>query len=556
MKKLRFFLAVLLALVESVTCHAQRVSDLTRAAAVDTNDLISLSQWTGSGWQTRSIAFTNLLNSVITNTLAAQHVNARDYVNLWTAVASNKPVRFLLVGDSVAEAVETVRGVKYAFDGWMERGGYGNFWTLNPSGGPGGNLPFYVSSPHYWNNPDYSPGMVVGMEDSDTITTVSNDAGHPKQANLLQLCYHAGAELGSMLVETQHVGGTWGTRATINATLGSAGQLIATNFVLAPTTNYLVRISSTGSNNIAALGLLNTTETNTHSWAKMAVSGGLLKSIVQQAGFWTFLTNYNPQVIFVEAKDPVADLLEGLDWFATHCTNRDVVVVANSPNIPDAGAENARAETIRWGLRKKVNVFDKFALLTPTNLWHTTPGIWADGAHLGYRGITYISTAFADWFGVGASRFAHAGLRPFGGDISGKANLTGGNTFSGVQVNTGNLVVTNTQLTLRGAAANTELQIWDPVGNSQLVRYKRRADAEILSTVWSAAGTASMFTVTNNSGVTYVTSDSPYGLNFGTSGRDWYHFRTNTAPADTATVDAWLPVKGTNGTTYFLPAYQ
>lgn len=356
-------------------------------------------------------------NGKLTNGVAgvtgARHVKSRDFYHMWDAINSNRPVRFLLVGDSVSDANETTRGVRYALDNYMERGGFGTWFTENQSEGPDPSpLHFYQSgTAGFVYVAGYAPGYYFAFENGEVSTWQSDvTAGIP--ANDLAVYYMGGAELGSFLVETQINGGSWGSLATIDSTAAGQGVLTATNFTLAATTNYNLRFTSTGSNNIWNAGLsLKSNATNYQTWAKVAVAGALVTTIVTNAGFYTFLTNYNPHVVIVEAKDSAATSLEALTWLNSVCTNRDLIIVANSPNLPDAGAAADRELKIAFAQTNNLNLFDKYGLLLPTNYWPTLgTAFWADGAHLGYNGISYVSSAFSDWMGLGAERFAMAGL--------------------------------------------------------------------------------------------------------------------------------------------------
>lgn len=343
----------------------------------------------------------------------AQHVVAHDYYHLWTAVQSNLPVRFLIVGDSVVGFNETFRGVMYAFDGWMSRGGYGNAFNQSAGGAGllgGESLIFYLSlggsatfptTAGYWGN------NYVAMPNNGTATTIYAQNANGVLANQLQINYWAGGTFGSFLVETQVNGGSYATARTVNAALGTGWQ--ATNITLG-LGYHNVRVTSTGTNNVGSIGLLDTTATNSHAWANMSIGGLFTMEILTNAGFWKFYTNYNPQVVFVEAKDTAAASVEFMNWLSSNITNSDVVLVTPSPNSDEGGMYAQRQQMISWARSNRFNLFDKYALFTPTNYW--MPKTYTDGAHLSYKGIQMASTAFAKWFSASFDRFSLAGLQP------------------------------------------------------------------------------------------------------------------------------------------------
>jgi hypothetical protein len=501
----------------------------------------------------------NAVNSTNVFGIGARHVNSRDYYHLWSAIHSNAPVRFLVVGDSVANHIETTRGVRYALDGWMSRGGYGTGYTENQSEGTEAHLLWYqsgISASAF--NPGYAPGSYYPFSDSEVSTWQSQGGGIT--ANQLTIYYMGGPELGSFLVETQRNGGSWGTRTTVDASILSAGTMAATNFVLSPLTNYNVRITSTGSNNIVDVGLLDTTATNSHAWAKVTVPGQLLREIVTNANFSVLLTNFNPQVVFVEAKDPAADIVYGLSQLSLLCTNRDLVIIANGPNLPDEGALASREITIEFGQTNKLNVFDKYGILTPTNYWYGllpitggTTNFYNDGAHLGFKGIQYVSSAFANWFGVSSDRFGMAGIYPRTGiDISAKANLTGGNAFSGDQTHGGAMTVSNVVF-VRGSLG--QFGMYAQNGGADVVRLQRSGTSQVFNFAWSAASEASMLVLSNISGASYLDANSVYPVRVGHA-TPWAYWRQTAAKSTNytaASIDEVLVFNNTS-LTFTLPS--
>ena len=471
----------------------------------------------GGGASPANITFTNLTTEISRRIAADRSVWSRDMVNLWSAVASNKPVRFLIVGDSVSANVETPRGVMYSLDGWMTNGGYGSIFTMEASAG-GTPLLFYGSlagGATYTTTVGFWIGSYIAMPTASTFTTIGDVGG--VMSDKLSIYYYAAPSFGSFLVETQRNGGSFGTLATVNASVGGTAW-IATNWTLATLTNYNVRITSTGTNAIGTIGLTRNDSTNSHAWANTSIPGATISDVVTNAAFFKFLTNYNPQVILVEAKDPYAAAIHGLTWLATHCTNRDLVIITPSSNSDDGGIYDEREAIIQFGLTNKLNVFDKYSYFLPTNyFFNGGGGFYVDGAHLAYRGIDYISTAFASWFGVSGERFASARLRPIVNsatvDISGKANLAGGNNFTGDQhISGGYTWIDSHSIEIRGASDG--LSLWNE-SNSDKFRIQR--DGGDFRAVESP-GYTDFFSVSNRGGIYYIElplSSGPGEVGFG-----------------------------------------
>lgn len=89
MKQKLYISAVILALLfflfGPVLAFGQKVSDMTRISTLASNDLVSVSQWTGAAYQTRSVAYSNLVQAVRTDAVPitsavyfASRTDARD----------------------------------------------------------------------------------------------------------------------------------------------------------------------------------------------------------------------------------------------------------------------------------------------------------------------------------------------------------------------------------------------------------------------------------------------------------------------------------------------
>ena len=177
----------------------------------------------GGGLSPANITFSNLTTEISRKISSVRNVMSRENFNLWSAVQSNLPVRFLLVGDSVSANVETTRNVMYAFDGWMDRGGYGSVFTQNSA--PGGNvLLFYTSGSGgttYQSVPGFWPASYTGMPNGSSVTSVADGGG--VTANFLSVYYYAGFGFGTFLVETQRNGGSFGTLEHLHKSYSVSG---------------------------------------------------------------------------------------------------------------------------------------------------------------------------------------------------------------------------------------------------------------------------------------------------------------------------------------------
>jgi hypothetical protein len=165
-------------------------------------------------------------------------------------------------------------------------------------------------------------------------------------------------------------------------------------------------------------------------------------------------------------------MLEAMTWIHGNLTNSDNVFITPSPSLPDAGVKASRDAMIAFARTNSCILFDKFSLFSPTNYWFTVKplaaeNIYADGTHLGALGKVYSCAALAKWL----SAFDRAGLAGLSSrssvDVSGKANLSGGNSFSGDQKMSGVLWVTNS-MRLTGSAA--QYQITQQDDSAQITR--------------------------------------------------------------------------------------
>lgn len=553
MKITRYFSALfgLLCLVAPFTRAAQvKISALPATTTMTPESLIEVSYWNGSGFVTRKMTYAQLGAQIATNTAAistnaakgvlaypgmAQHVKGRDFFNLWNIVSSNNQSRIGVVGDSVVYNGETVRGVRKTFESYMARGGWGSMYAENNAGTPGGHLKFFMDNLTAQNT-SYAPGIFYGMQDGQVSTSIFDETA--PATDRLSVYFHADASFGTLLVETNS-GAGWGTRATINAAFGSH-IYTATNFALSPKLTYSVRLTSAGTNVLDDVALTDSTEaTNSIVLGRVTRPGALLAEIVTNAGFHVWVTNYNPQTLVFEVKDPGPEFLVAANHIVTTYTNRDVCFVTCSPNLPDEGAAAMRQVTIDFCRSNDVMCFDKFALFTPTNYWYSAlpfaaQNIWNDGAHLGAMGIRYASAAFATWFGCGPERFAMFGLAPLSAgttqtnDLT-KANLAGGNTFTGNQIMpTLTIGAGNGTLNSTGTLAGVNLQNRTDV--SQFLRVFAAGNG--IRIVMSSWGTENGAYFTNRSGKLSFEADPAF------------HWSSDTPAIGSTTLPWWLV--GTN----------
>lgn len=332
---------------------------------------------------------------------------ANEFPNFSGAIQSNLPVRILTLGDSVSAYNETAPGLRFALDKiGLVRGGVGSGYGDTFATG-NDQLKFFQSGGLSYTAPDsHSANNHFHLTASQVYNTTTSD---PILADNLTIYYFAQVGAGTMLVETQSLGGSWGTIKTIDSSVGTTS--IATNITLTPRDYYNVRITSTGNNFLLNVGLNDTTIQSSHTWADASLAGVDTLTLLTNAPFWQFLTNYNPHLIIVEAKDTAATMLETMKWFSANATNRDVVFVTPSPN-PDDGGLPAQTDLMAMYVRTNVNIslFDKNSLFYPTNYWiPITHNPGADASHLNFRGAQRAQQAFADWFNVDEARFAFGG---------------------------------------------------------------------------------------------------------------------------------------------------
>lgn len=342
---------------------------------------------------------TNLIN---TSSTYGRSIKANEFPFTFMTIQSNAPLRVLEIGDSVTAAHETAPGLRLAFNAFMPFAGFGSIYNdLYNIGQAAAQF-------------QQSGGLSQTASDSHTTQYhfhLSNgqqyiSSGTEVLANKLSIYYYADGAAGTMLVETQALGGSYGTLATINSASGTAH--ITTNFTLSSLQYYRVRITSTGNNYLLDVGLHDTSSQRSHTWATKSTAGDTVTNIVQDPAFWKFFTNYNPHLIIIEAKDPAHSILPAMDWFRQYVTNSDVIYVAPSPN--SSGTEideqcDAMFQYARTNIG--ISIFDKKSLFNPTNYW--IPIAYLDSAHLNYKGVTRASQAFADWFNVDDSRFSVGG---------------------------------------------------------------------------------------------------------------------------------------------------
>jgi lysophospholipase L1-like esterase len=383
-------------------CFAQLPPILRNSATTNTESKIVTQSGLAAG--SYAINGAQLTNVFGESRLYGRSYKANEFPNFNGAIASNLPVRILTIGDSVSAANETAPGLRFALDRiGLVRGGVGSYYGDTFATG-NDQLRFIQSGGLLFTAPDsHSANNHFHLTGGQIYTSATSD---PILADNLTIYYFAQVGAGTMLVETQSLGGSWGTIKTIDSAVGTTS--IATNITLTPRDYYNVRITSTGNNFLLNVGLNDTTIQSSHTWADASLSGVDTITLLTNAPFWQYLTNYNPHLIIVEAKDTAATMLETMKWFSANATNRDVIFVTPSPNSDDAGIP-AEVDLMARYVRTNLNVslFDKNSMFYPTNFW--IPLTYSDGAHLNFRGAQRAQQAFADWFNVDSARNALGG---------------------------------------------------------------------------------------------------------------------------------------------------
>jgi hypothetical protein len=382
--------------ISAGTISTNRMDATAYAAFVGGGDVTQAGLAAGSyAVAGNGLGITNIINSTAT---FGRSVKANEFPFTYNTIASNLPIRILVIGDSVYS--ESIAGLRTALDAWMPRGGFGSIYTEEFSFGVDGVL--FAQSGLTEAVPDSHSSMRhFDLTTGQVFTTL----GIETYADTLMIQYFADAAAGTMLVETQAQGGAYGTLATINSAIGTGHR--TTNFTLAAKEFYRARVTSTGNNFLLNIGLLNKEATASHTWAKQEMSGGITIELITNGAFGNFLTNYNPQLIIVEAKDEQNLWLESANWFRIYATNSDMIYIAPSPNLDAAGfgtvTEQAQQMFRYARSNHNISVFDKYSLFMPTN---STYYKVSDSAHLNREGTQRSSQAFVDWFGLDAAKMS------------------------------------------------------------------------------------------------------------------------------------------------------
>lgn len=320
----------------------------------------------------------------------------------WTtlAIMSNQPLRVLILGDSVAAYDEYSKGVRYALDAWRTRGGYGStFFGANVTYGSDGNNLAGQSTSIPIVSDGHSARYHCDLTNGQVFIT------SPFQwANSVNIQFTNA--FGSMLVETNTRGGTYGAIGTIVSSAAAAGYQW-TNWTLPTQDWYGVKITSTHSNTLLTLGLYSKTNPVV-VWDNYSY-GGIDLTNIMSSSFYNYYTNYDPQLVLIEFSDYEAATLSALDLIRDTLTNKsDKVLITKGPSL-DVDVEPMNKIILAYArTNNDWSVFDSYSLFLPTNYWRTvTPtdavghtGMWDDAAHLGKLGIVRKSQGLADFLSL------------------------------------------------------------------------------------------------------------------------------------------------------------
>ena len=441
-------------------------------------------------------------------------VKRQDLYWFYSKIMSNKPVRVLAIGDSTTERSETFAGLRIALNNVMANGGYGTLYNDNPGPGiPSSGLIYYALKTLTAGSASYSPISYMTMTNGEVIDSVSS--GIPADTLTIGWMPVSGT---SLTVATNTGGGAYGTRFVIDTSSGSGYQV--TNVSLTFATNYNWRVTSSGTNNLVDTGLtVRNQSTNYNTWAKAYISGGFVQDIVTNVNFYKFFTNYSPDLVICEDKAGGFNqrVLDAMDWTKNNMTNSSVIWVTPSPQAapPEGGNADERNVMINWAITNNGIVFDKWARFIPTNYWGS-PTFYEDAAHLSYGGRAYIQGPFVNFVGATSDRLAQSGIIQ-SVDVSGKANLAGGNVFTGSQIISGSTLQVGSTLTSTGSAAGFNFQDRATTDYGRLY-----ANNNVIQLEHSIVGTYKYFSWSNNSGTLYVYADPVWGSRYlGTVAAPW-----------------------------------
>jgi hypothetical protein len=183
---------------------------------------------------------------------------------------------------------------------------------------------------------NFWPGTIYGLGNGASLTWASSvvTAGYP--ANQVGLIWVSQAGFGTIALQTNRSGGSYGTCLTIDGTAGNA-----TNFALPRAADYGFKIVSTGTNIIVGPVIRDTTGPG---WT---ICNATCQGNIDVFTRWASTTDTNlfyramqllaPDLIIWESNDTAQSVTNNFDalearWAAA-CTNADVVYVTTNPNL-------------------------------------------------------------------------------------------------------------------------------------------------------------------------------------------------------------------------------
>jgi len=483
-----------------------------------------------SAAQVAALMATNLGNATL------QNVNQGFFPRVSNAIKSNLPVRILNIGD---DQVQPVNAMQYALT---------NFLSSRTSGLTTGGSYFYrTAAGTYAERSGYQasqdgllPVQTIRMGNGASFTNASTlISGFP--TTRITLNYYQSNNFGSITIQTQAFGGTIGTFRTVSANNSGALTYAYTNWDITLATNLIVSAVSSGTNIVIAAGQINTNAGSLWSWDDYETGNIALSQMTATAlssnAVRSFFASNNWDLIIIHDINGSSGSAASNEWWTAAVNFETAIAGCNSDivywtpqrvigaNEISAAQRDAMLITARTYNRP---LFDAYNVTYPDSRSLSNGLYVVDGVHLSDAGSFYVTTRFLRDFGLSAD--AVAALAPpirFGVDVSGKANLAGGNNFTGAQTMNSTLTV-GSSLSTTGSVAGLYFQ------NRKLSTEFGRlfASGNALYLVQSAWATDKGIVITNDGGkltlyadpAFFWTTDTP---RLGLASSPWWLVSTN-----------------------------
>ncbi len=462
------------------------MADGTNSFAGDGSGLTNLNAAMLSGQVSTNNLTTTKTNWDVKNdfTLDTTAVNPQQVKNFKAALYNREKVVMSFVGDSVGQDVQPI--IELALLPFMGRAGA--IAASTPS--YLGNY-FYAGAPTGTTTP-YATGLdgvfwgAFSALGNGAVQTVSSELSNGIVATVVGMAWVGWSGGGSMLVETQAYSGSWGTIGTLNSG-GTTFQMHTTNWTV-PLTNYLMRVTATGSNLPVSFALTDRGTGAGFISSATTTPGMYPIQRMQSAGsnnVATYLLWQNPDVVFYKAERADTALTE-VPWFNAVLSNTlpncDLVLIAYHENTDPVQSYTNRQNFITLSKQMGRAFIDNYAESTPYQD-SLDAGLYnVDEVHLIDVGRAVLHGRVPTQLGIGLDGMLALNYPLPSGSFAQtndttKANLAGGNTFTGVQrsINDtyfGGFVNTTNGVILWGANADLALRNKDSQVQQALINYK------------------------------------------------------------------------------------